>query len=107
MDKEAERDKLIELGFQWEDFFVSIPGKFFIERLQQKIGLTANSMMFDRIKTGPKTYDFSCLEISHFERHRGFALGVQWVLDEISSAIKFAKREEEERKKRAEEEKST
>lgn len=98
MDEQAERDKLIELGFRWEDFFTSMPGKFFLDRLQQKIGMTLHDMTFKREKVDAKTYDFTCLELSHFERHRGFALGVQWVLDEIKSAINFAKREEQDRK---------
>jgi hypothetical protein len=98
VDQEAERDKLIEFGMRLDDFFKTMPGKILLGRLEEKIGITANDMMFARGKKGKVESDFTCVELSHFERHRGFALGVKWVLDQINSIINTAKRAEEDRK---------
>jgi hypothetical protein len=101
MDEQAQRDLMIEMGMRVEDFAVSAAGKFLIQRYQQKVGLEADYMIFQRKKEG-----FAVKEPSEFYHHRGFANGVQWAIDEIRSVINVAKRFEKERQEKLEETKS-
>lgn len=92
MDQQAERDLLIEMGMKLEDFAISPAGKYLIHRYQQKVGYTADAMMFEKNKGG-----FVVKDLADFSHHRGFANGVQWAIDEIRSMINVAKRLEKER----------
>lgn len=98
MDEKTERDKLIELGFQWQDFFTSNAGKIFIDRIQIKIGQIVTEQNTKRVKIDDNTWDYDCNTIGQFERHRGGFIMLQWVIsDLIEGTINSAKRYEKER----------
>lgn len=93
MDEQAEKDKLIELGMKWDEFFKSWAGHLFIERIQLKIGETLTDQNSKKTKGG-----FECDTLGQFERHRGFFLALSWVKDDlIPSTVNAAKRMERER----------
>lgn len=101
IDQEALDSRRIEIGTDLEEFTLSPAGHFLLNLWEQKISITC----FDAV-LGKKKKEYEVKSLEDLMIHRGFALGVQWVLDDIKSRINVSKRLLEEKKVREEEESS-
>lgn len=98
----AEQERIeekIRAGMELQDFIASYCGKYLLEMLNLKISLMCADAMLKKHNKGDNKGEFVYSSFPDIERCRGFVLGVQWVLDEISSIINTAVRLEQDRKK--------
>lgn len=101
MSKEEKQDRKAQIGFDLQDFIRTPAGTYLMQSLDQKIALTLSEMGFGKIQKGDNKGEFLCQTLPDFERARGFALGVQWVIEFFESRIGEAKRIDRERKAQA------
>ena len=101
--KENEkRDQAIKFGFDVQEMFATFSGRALYHRWEQKIALILKDLAMGKVSSGADKGEFICQTISEFERFRGFCLGIQWVLEDISSVVSKASRLANERKQEEE-----
>jgi hypothetical protein len=93
IDQEALDARRIELGTDIEEFTLSPVGNFLLNLWEQRISLTCYDALLGKHKK-----EYLANSLDQFTFYRGFALGIQWVLDDIKSRVNIAKRLLEEKK---------
>jgi len=86
-----------KIGFDLQDFIRTQSGAYVMQVLDQQIAITLSEMGLGKIQKGDKKGEFSCQTLAQFCQERGFALGIQWVVDFFKSRISEAKRIERDR----------
>jgi len=98
MSEEEKREREAQIGFAIQEFFNSVPGAYLKKLYEERIAITLSEMAFAKKKMEDKTKVYLCQTIGDFERHRGYAQGLQAAIDIPESLINVAKRRERERK---------
>jgi hypothetical protein len=106
-EKREQQDRKAKIGFDLQDFIRTEAGSYLTQALDQKIALTLSEMGFAKIQKGERKGEFMIQTLPDFERARGFALGIQWVLELFNSRIGEAKRIEKERRAEEKEQSKT
>ena len=104
---DEKQETKARVGFDIQDFIRSFSGSFVMKAFEQQIAITLSEMGMGKIQKGDKKGEFKCQTLSEFERTRGFALGVQWVIDFLESRVNEAKRIEKTRSTKEKEESKT
>jgi len=97
-NQEELNNTKIEIGNDLEDFLLTPTGTFFIKLLDQKISYICYDAILGKTSKGDRKGKYNSQTIEEFMLNRGFALGIQWVIDDIKSRINTAKRLMEEKK---------
>jgi len=105
--KSEKQDRKAKIGFDLQEFIRTEAGIYLTQSLSQKVAVTLSEMGFGKIQKGDRKGEFLCQTLPDFERARGFALGVQWVIDLFEARIGEAKRIEKDRRAKEKEQSKT
>ena len=98
MDETEKREREAALGFAVQDFFRTHAGQWLRKLIDERIAITVSEMAFAKVKGDDNKREYLCKTFGDFERHRGYAQGLQASLDVVDTVINNAKRREKEAK---------
>lgn len=97
----GKEDHKVEMGFEFQEFFNSPPGKYLWSLLEMERGMVAKEMIYEKYTSGSRKGKFVVDTEGDFKTCRGMALGIDRVFDIVKSHINFAKRKEKERREQS------
>jgi hypothetical protein len=96
MSETEKRDLEAARGFAVQDFFRTDAGMWLRKLLDERIAITVSEMAFAKVKGDDNKREYLCKTFGDFERHRGYAQGLQAALDVVDTVINNAKRRDKE-----------